>query len=347
MSLTINTNHAAVQAGFNLSRNSNSLQESINRLSSGKRINRPADDSGGLSVSMKLRSSINRLNGANNNIQNGVSFLEVQDGVLEAAGRIVDRMIELKGMSQDVMKNNFDNATYENEFRDLQIQVHAMAQQTFNGVSLFATTTLKTGGSQAVFNDASLDNTVSVFVSADGSAGESELEQSNSAFRSYHQLQHSCLDRFCLRRQQRQCGRGDCGLYLRRRRRRFNDELERRFGGRLQSSFGEHSGVASPKRREHVQIEFRLGQHHQAVGEHGSRLRENHGRGHRGRKHPFGQVQRVGSKFGRHALSSQLVFRRRTDASALKNEELTLIQKNRGPSPSTQIGGRKDKEVFP
>ena len=171
MSLTINTNHAAVQAGFNLSRNSNSLQESINRLSSGKRINRPADDSGGLSVSMKLRSSINRLNGANNNIQNGVSFLEVQDGVLEAAGRIVDRMIELKGMSQDVMKNNFDNATYENEFRDLQIQVYDMAQQTFNGVSLFAQFSSETNNAEAVFNNASLDNTVSVFVSADGSTG--------------------------------------------------------------------------------------------------------------------------------------------------------------------------------
>ena len=171
MSLTINTNHAAVQAGFNLSRNSNSLQESINRLSSGKRINRPSDDSGGLSVSMKLRSSINRLNGANNNIQNGVSFLEVQDGVLEAAGRIVDRMIELKGMSQDVMKNNFDNATYENEFRDLQIQVYDMAQQTFNGVSLFAQFSSETNNAEAVFNNASLDNTVSVFVSADGSTG--------------------------------------------------------------------------------------------------------------------------------------------------------------------------------
>ena len=171
MSLTINTNHAAVQAGFNLSRNSNSLQESINRLSSGKRINRPADDSGGLSVSMKLRSSINRLNGANNNIQNGVSFLEVQDGVLEAAGRIVDRMIELKGMSQDVMKNNFDNATYENEFRDLQIQVYDMAQQTFNGVSLFAQFSSEANNAEAVFNNASLDNTVSVFVSADGSTG--------------------------------------------------------------------------------------------------------------------------------------------------------------------------------
>ena len=189
MSLTINTNHAAVQAGFNLSRNSNPLQESINRLSSGKRINRPADDSGGLSVSMKLRSSINRLNGANNNIQNGISFLEVQDGVLEAAGRIVDRMIELKGMSQDVMKNNFDNATYENEFRDLQIQVYDMAQQTFNGVSLFATRLIQDQTtSEAVFNNASLDNTVSVFVSKRRKHGcEGELEQSNPAFRSYHQ----------------------------------------------------------------------------------------------------------------------------------------------------------------
>ena len=47
MSLTINTNPAAVNAGFHLSRNSQSLQQSINRLSSGKRINRPSDDSGG------------------------------------------------------------------------------------------------------------------------------------------------------------------------------------------------------------------------------------------------------------------------------------------------------------
>ena len=171
MSLTINTNYAAVKAGFNLARNSNSLQESINRLSSGQRINRPSDDSGGLAVSMKLRSSINRLNGANNNIQNGISFLEVQDGILEAAGRIVDRMIELKGMSQDVMKNSFDNATYENEFRDLQVQIHAMSQQSFNGVSLFAQYSSETNNAEAVFNDISKDNTVSVFVSSDGSTG--------------------------------------------------------------------------------------------------------------------------------------------------------------------------------
>ena len=157
-------------------------------------------------------------------------------------------MIELKGMSQDAMKNNFDNATYENEFRDLQIQVHAMAQQTFNGVSLFATTTLKTGGSQAVFNNASLDNTVSVFVSADGSAG-AKVSLNKATLLSALTINSNTLAStdFASADNSDQCGRGDCGLYLRRRRRCFNDELERRFGGRLQSSVGEHSGSCEPK----------------------------------------------------------------------------------------------------
>ena len=95
----------------------------------------------------------------------------VDQAAMEAAGRIVDRMIELKGMSQDVMKNSFDNATYENEFRDLQVQIHAMSQQSFNVVSLFAQYSSETSNAEAVFNDISKDNTVSVFVSSDGSTG--------------------------------------------------------------------------------------------------------------------------------------------------------------------------------
>ena len=175
MPLTINTNAAAANAGFHLARNSQSLQQSLNRLSSGRRINRPSDDSGGLAVSMKLRSSINQLNGARNNIQNGISFLEVQDGILEAAGQIVDRMTELKGMSQDMLKNDFDNSTYNNEFQDLQVQLYDITQQTFNGVSLFAQ--FNSEGGNGVFyaiptnSSRSFDNTVSIFVSSDGSEG--------------------------------------------------------------------------------------------------------------------------------------------------------------------------------
>ena len=175
MSLYINTNSSAAYASFHLGRNNKSLHESLVRLSSGKRINKPADDSGGLAVSMKLQSSVNRLNAAERNMQNAVSFIEVQDGILEAAGRIVDRMIELKGMSQDMMKNSFDNSTYNNEFRDLQMQLFDMTQQTFNGVSLFAQ--YNSEGGAGVFHampttsSRAYDNTVSIYTSADGSSG--------------------------------------------------------------------------------------------------------------------------------------------------------------------------------
>ena len=175
MPLTINTNSAAASANYHLSRNQSALQKSLTRLSSGSRIVQPVDDAGGLAVSMKLESSIVRLGGAQKNVQNATSFLEVQDGVLASAGKILNRMIELKGLSEDVMKNDSDSENYNREFKDLQMQIYDMATLKFNGVSMFATTTLKTGGSQAVFDNLnqskSLDNTVSVFVSSDGNTG--------------------------------------------------------------------------------------------------------------------------------------------------------------------------------
>ena len=127
---------------------------------------------------MKLQASINRLGGAQNNIRNGISFLEVQDGLLAFAGRIVDRMSELKGLSsQDPMKASLDQASYNDEFKDLQIQLYEMSKQTFNGVSLFA--------DQATDNDTGLvnatraqfrgtnseDNTLTIFTSPDGNDG--------------------------------------------------------------------------------------------------------------------------------------------------------------------------------
>jgi len=125
---------------------------------------------------MKLNAAVNRLVGARNNVQNGISFMEVQDGMLETAGRIVNRMAELKGMaSQDPMKSAQDIQSYDNEFRDLQVQLHQISQQTFNGSSLFASSTAKSGGASAVSTvfrgGAGLDNTISIHTSSDGSAG--------------------------------------------------------------------------------------------------------------------------------------------------------------------------------
>jgi flagellin len=172
MALTINTNGAASTASYYLSKNNTALQKSLTRLSSGSRINKPADDAGGLAVSMKLNASINRMKGVNNNIQNAVSFLEVQDGVLEGSASILSRMGELKALSQDVLKNASDIANYNAEFKNLQVQLYQMSQETFNGVSLFATTTTASGATSTIFGGTALqDNTVDVYTTERGGGG--------------------------------------------------------------------------------------------------------------------------------------------------------------------------------
>jgi flagellin len=176
MSLTISTNTAALRAGTQLGINQKHLQKSFDRLASGSKLSSPVDDPGGLAVSMKLSAAINRISGAQNNVQNAISFMEVQDGMLDTVGQIVDRMSELKGLSsQDPMKSDQDRASYNNEFKDLQAQLYDISQMKFNGVSLFANTTESTGGNPAQFGgatqDSSLDNTLTIFTSAEGAAG--------------------------------------------------------------------------------------------------------------------------------------------------------------------------------
>jgi len=176
MSLNISTNTAALRAGTQLGINQKHLQKSFDRLASGTKLSSPVDDPGGLAVSMKLSAAINRIAGAQNNVQNAISFMEVQDGMLDTVGKIIDRMSELKGLSsQDPMKSDQDRASYNNEFKDLQAQLYDISQMKFNGVSLFANTTKESGGDPAVFGgatqDSSLDNTLTIFTSAEGAAG--------------------------------------------------------------------------------------------------------------------------------------------------------------------------------
>ena len=148
------------------------LQKSIARLSSGQRVEKPSDDAGGMAVAMKLESQILRSGAAMQNILNGISLLEVQDGVLSNAGQIVDRMSELKSLYHDVMKNDADRESYNKEFRDLQVQLFDMSRIKFNGVSLFARYTTSTGNQEALFEGTSAqDHTVIVHMNPDGDDG--------------------------------------------------------------------------------------------------------------------------------------------------------------------------------
>jgi flagellin-like hook-associated protein FlgL len=138
MPIVLNTNSAATEATFNLSKANDNLRRSIARLSSGNRITKPTDDAGGLAVAYKLQSSVKRTEASLNNHQNALSFLQVQDGVLEAMGDIVDRMSELRTMAADVSKNAADVENYSKEFLELQDQLAQMKREKFNGVELFA-----------------------------------------------------------------------------------------------------------------------------------------------------------------------------------------------------------------
>jgi len=138
MPIVVNSNASATQASFNLSRANDALRQSLARLSSGKRINSPADDAGGLAVAYKLNSTINRSYAVIQNAQNSLSYLQVQDSALGVVGNILDRMAELRTMAQDITKNSGDIENYSKEFVELQSQLSQIRHEKFNGISLFA-----------------------------------------------------------------------------------------------------------------------------------------------------------------------------------------------------------------
>jgi flagellin len=148
MSVVINTNSAASNAAYNLSQSNAMLQKSLARLSSGSKIVSPADDAGGLAVSMRMSAAIHRTDATNTNVSNAVSFLQTQDGGLQVAGKILDRISELKTLSTDVTKNAGDIANYDAEFTALKSELTDITGNTFNGVSLFGGGTLAVGTSE-------------------------------------------------------------------------------------------------------------------------------------------------------------------------------------------------------
>jgi flagellin len=158
--ISINTNSAASAAAYNLGNINTSLQKSLQRLSSGSRINSSYDDAGGLAVSMKLSASIRRTEATQANVNNSMAFLETQDGVLKSADKLVARMSELAQLANDVTKSSSDLALYQTEVDTLKSQLSSMMSETFNGISLFSSGLVTTPATAT---------TLSVVTSQDGS----------------------------------------------------------------------------------------------------------------------------------------------------------------------------------
>lgn len=138
MAVVINTNQSASFASLNLSRSSDLLQKSLSRLSSGSRIANPADDAGGLAVSMKLQAAIKRTDDSAINVSNALSFLQTQAGSLKSASAVLDRISELATLAGDVTKAPSDILNYNTEFTNLKSELSKLTQDQFNGISLFS-----------------------------------------------------------------------------------------------------------------------------------------------------------------------------------------------------------------
>ena len=164
MSVVINTNTPASLAAYNLGTTNARLQSSLNKLSSGSRINSAFDDAGGLAVSMKLSASIRRTEASLANVNNGLAFLQTQDGVLKNADKILNRMSELAALAQDETKNNDDLALYDEELNILQEQINLMLSEQFNGIDLFSAGAAASG----VGVPLNTDTTMTVVTSHDG-----------------------------------------------------------------------------------------------------------------------------------------------------------------------------------
>jgi flagellin len=137
MGLRINTNIASLNAQRNLMQSTDSLQRSLERLSSGLRITRASDDAAGLAISERFRAEVRSLQQAQRNALDGVSMLQVAEGALNETSGILIRMRELAIQSANGTLGTGERATLNAEFSDLITEIGRIAAVTeFNGTQM-------------------------------------------------------------------------------------------------------------------------------------------------------------------------------------------------------------------
>ena len=135
--MVINHNMSAMYANRTLGNVSSSIGGNMEKLSSGQRINRAADDASGLAVSEKMRSQIRGLNQAERNINNGVSFIQATEGYLQETTDILQRIRELSVQSANGIYAEEDRMQIQVEVSQLVAEVDRIASQAqFNGMNM-------------------------------------------------------------------------------------------------------------------------------------------------------------------------------------------------------------------
>jgi len=135
--MIINHNMSAMYADRQLGVTQTDISKSLEKLSSGLRINRAGDDASGLAVSEKLRSQIRGLNQAERNIQNGVSFIQATEGYLQETQDILGRIRELSVQAANGIYTDEDRVMIQVEISQLVDEVNRIASHAqFNGMNM-------------------------------------------------------------------------------------------------------------------------------------------------------------------------------------------------------------------
>ncbi|MBY0499009.1 MAG: flagellin [Nitrosomonas sp.] len=150
MSQVINSNIASLTAQRNLNSSQSSLNTSLERLSSGLRINSAKDDAAGLAISERMSTQIRGLNQANRNANDGISLTQTAEGALTEIGNNLQRIRELSVQASNATNTASDRAALQAEVTQLTSEIQRVATQTqFNGMNLldgsFGTFNLQVG----------------------------------------------------------------------------------------------------------------------------------------------------------------------------------------------------------
>lgn len=171
MALTVNSNIASLNAQRNLNGSSNALSTSLERLSSGSRINSAKDDAAGLQISNRLTSQINGLGVAVKNANDGVSIAQTAEGALQETTNLLQRMRDLALQSANGSNSDTDRESLQKEVTQLKSEIDRISSTTsFGGQKLLD----GTFGSRDFQVGSNANETINVFVGrmdADGLEG--------------------------------------------------------------------------------------------------------------------------------------------------------------------------------
>jgi len=159
--MRINNNITAINSHRQYGINNNSIGKNVEKLSSGFRVNRAADDAAGLAISEKMRTQIRGLNMASKNSQDGISLVQTAEGAMQIAHNIMQRMRELAVQSANGTNDTeVDRKALDLEFQQLTEEIGQIEQTVkFNDMTIFDTTfTLQSGANKGDTTEFRVEN---------------------------------------------------------------------------------------------------------------------------------------------------------------------------------------------